>query len=246
MTDKEFEGFNKQLKETPLVKLTQEKLNSIWNSKNKKNGIKYGDEFKYSIGLRLSQYAQGKRYDYLNTKKLFKDDVSRAKIIEAYRKRKGSSSSSLSKQFLRLSIGYRGLTLDLSPFKCGLSSEKANKNYKNKTVGDHVIGATLCSQYVIDVFLGGMKSNEETWTNLEDWLDIRIDFMCNKWLKDNLWLWAQCRITEKEHIPEIGEGVRRAFDEFEGDVKKEVLFKAKLSHYEEADIKYTTYNNITN
>ncbi len=74
-------------------------LNEIWNKKNK-DGIKYGDEFKYLFGLRLFQYAQGKHYDY-KTKMLPKDHESRKKIIYSYRKKNYSSSAA--KQCQRLS-----------------------------------------------------------------------------------------------------------------------------------------------
>jgi hypothetical protein len=130
ITNKEFEDFNKQLKHTPLVQKTEKYLSLIWSE--------YENEFKYLFGLRLFQYAQGKYYDY--TTMLPVDSKSRSTIVEIYRKRRGASSSSLSKQFQRLSIGYNSLSYEFTPKRCNLSSVEANLNYKNKkTTNDLLI-----------------------------------------------------------------------------------------------------------
>lgn len=223
MTNLEFENLNKQLRQTRLVKETQENLSKIWD--------KHKDGFKYLFGLRLFEYAQGKHYDY-TTEILPKNLEERTKIINTYRKTNRTSSGA--KQVQRLTIGYNSLTVNLSPNVSGLKSKAAkNENYKNST-DDHIIGVTLCALYVIEVFLVGKESNKETWENL-DWLNDRIDYMCNVWLEENLWLWAQCRITKKEHNSKEG-GVRRVFPEFTNHIEEEVMYKAKLSHYDTAGV----------
>lgn len=50
--------------------------------------------------------------------------------------------------------------------------------------------------------------------------------MCDYWLEDNLWLWAQCRITKNEHKSEnLPRGT-------EFSIKQ----KANLEHYSLAKI----------
>jgi hypothetical protein len=231
MINKELETFTNELKKTPLVQKTEIVLNKIWNSKNKKSGIKYKDEFKYLFGLRLFQYAQGKRYDLLHT-----DEKIRGEIIYAYRGT--NQTSSKAKQFQRLSLGYNALTLHLSPSICNLSSIAANKKYKD-TTKDHIIGVTSSAQYIKHIFQEGKASDEIIWTD-EKYLINRIDYMTNIWLKDNLWLWAQCRITKDEHKPE---NLLRVSNK---NIRDEILYKAQLKHYENADIKLATdYKNIT-
>lgn len=228
MTNTEFVAFNEQLKETDLVKKTKSKLNEIWD--------KHQNEFKYLFGLRLFEYAQGKHYDY-TTNILPKDLEERTKIINSFRKT--NISSSLAKRSQRLTIGYNSLTLNLSPSLCNLSSKAANEKYKD-TTSDHIIGVTLCAQYVKYVFQEGKDSKDINWIKL-DWLDSQIDFMCNEWLKDNLWLWAQCRITKDEHKPENGLLRKQIKD----TISDEVLYRADLEHYKKANIKVLTYRNIT-
>lgn len=232
ITNKEFEIFNKQLQKTILVKKTEKYLNEIWRT--------HENEFKYLFGLRLFEYAQGKHYDYTTTM-LPVDSKSRSEIIGIYRKRRGASSSSLLKQFQRLSIGYNSISYEFTPKRCNLSSEEANLNYQSKnTTNDHIIGATLCSQYVIEVFLKGKESNKQTWVKL-DWLEDRIDYMCNEWLKHNLWLWAQCRITKDEHNPKNGL-LRNMVKE---SIFEEIVYRSDLEHYDVANIVMALdYKNI--
>ncbi len=246
MTSENIEVVTNQLKETPLVKKTKIVLDEIWDTRNKKNGNKYGDEFKYLFGLRLFQYAQGKRYDYI-TPVLPNDQNERTNILNAYRKRNISSKprqfqSSLAKQFDRLSLGYNALTYDFTPMRCNLSSEEANKN-PNNTAKDHIIGATLCAQYVKYIFQEGKEGKDMIWANkdshganFDDWLAGRIDYMCNVWLKDHLWLWAQCRLTKKEHNQ--SSGVQRICGD---DPLREILYKANLEHYKKAEVVLSNY-----
>jgi hypothetical protein len=233
----EIENLNIQLQEMFLVKTTKNLLSEIWNKKNNKSGVKFGDEFRYLFGLRLFEYAQGKRYDY-TTKILPEDKELRTKIIKSYRKTRVSSS--LAKQSQRLTLGYNSLTLHLSPKICNLSSEAANKNFKD-TTSDHIIGVTLCAQYIINIFQEGKESKFIDWQD-ENWLDNRIDYMCNIWLKDNLWLWTQCRITKDEHNPKNGL-LRNMVKE---TIFEEIIYRADLRHYKKAKIVVALdYKNIT-
>lgn len=235
MANLEFENLNNKLRKTKLVNNTKIILNKIWEKKSK-NGNKYGDEFKYLFGLRLFEYAQGKHYDY-TTKILPKDEESRRKIIESYRKT--NISSSLAKRSQRLTIGYNSLTLNLSPKLCDLSSKDANVNFKD-TTSDHIIGVTLCAQYVKYIFQEGKESKVINWKD-PNWIEGRIDYMCNNWLKDNLWLWTQCRITKDEHK---SDRLSRKMGK-NNTILDEIIHRANLEHYEIANIVLCNYNNIT-
>lgn len=226
MISKEIDYITKQLKETPLVKKTKNKLTAIWNE--------HQNEFKYLFGLRLFQYAQGKHYD-LTTDILPSDKILRTKTLKAYRGTNRSSSAA--KQFQRLSIGYNGLNYEFTPYRCRLSSKAANDNPKD-TVKDHIIGATLAAEYVKYIFQNGQESKNIDWIQMV-WLNDRISYMCNTWLKDNLWLWAQCRITKKEHNPKTG--VKRNFPE--KGLLKEIYYKANLLHYKDATINVCEYKS---
>ena len=61
-----------------------------------------------------------------------------------------------------------------------------------------------------------------------------IDNMANNWLKDNLWLWAQCRLTREEHK---GSNLKRG-------TSQSVDYKLQLKHYEDAGIEIVDYQYI--
>jgi hypothetical protein len=219
MNKLEIKNLNMKLEEDNLVDRTKSALSKIWDD-NEAN-------FKYIIGLRLYQYAYGKHYDY-TTKILPDDDVKRNIIISSYRKT--NVSSSMAKQFQRLAFGYDGLTMQLTPKRLNISSKAANLEVmKKNTVSDHIIGATLCSEYIKLIFREGKKDKDIDWKKM-DWLEERIKFMCNDWLQDNLWLWAQCRITKKEHNPKDG-GVKRKWTK--DTVLEEIEYRVNFMHYKD-------------
>ena len=214
------------VRESKLKKLTENKINKIW--------LNNSQIIKYNFGLRLYQYAQGKVFDYSCFKYsniLPKDHSQRSMIIKQLRSNRRSSTVAV--QFQSLLLGYNAIYVNLTPYKCNLSSEQANKN-KSKCTQDHVIGVTSVAQYVIKIFREDFLKIEEhkNW-NIYDNSKIqnKIGEMCDKWLKDNLWLWSQCRITKDEH--KIGNLARGG--EFS------VQEKANLKHYEEAGIKIEQY-----
>ena len=77
-------------------------------------------------------------------------------MIKRYRSTDGGKGRSpLSRQFQRLLLGYNGIPINLTPFKCQLSSELANgdKNLKKvKLVNDHIMGVTTVADHIIKTF----------------------------------------------------------------------------------------------
>lgn len=225
------------LKKSKLARLTNDSLDEFWSERH--------HIIKYQFGLHLNQYATGKMFDYNH--KLNLSNEQRQTAIESYRKT--HRSSSISKQFQRLLIGYYGVR-GLTPKKVNLSSKIANsiKNPKNCT-SDHIIGVTLCSEYVIQIFRQKMSLRifntinepEDPFKNLKDDSIYRevINEMCNDWLKDHLWLWAMCRVTKKEHSPANG-GIRRDY-EFKDDLTLEIKYRANLGHYDDAGVEIQHY-----
>lgn len=197
-----------------LKKLTDKRLLDYWNVDNNQA------TFKYAFGLRLAQYAYGKHFDY-TTEIIPENHDLRTEIIESYRKRT-SRGSSREKQFNRLLLGYYGIHKNLTPKICGLSSVEANK--KNMpAVNDHVIGVTSCSDYIKDEFKKGFTS--ENWINMKG-VSEKIEYMCNDWLPEHLWLWVQCRITREEHKADnLSRGNKYSVEE-----------KRNLLHYKKAGI----------
>ena len=215
------------VKESKLQELTKDSINKIW--------LNDSQIIKYTFGLRLYQYAQGKVFDYScfkNSSILPVDDNDRSQIIKQLRSKRRSST--VAAQFQRLLLGYNGIYVNLTPSRCNLSSQQANKN-KSKCTQDHVIGVTSVAQYVIEIFRKDFLKIEEK----EDWslfdnskIQNRIGEMCDKWLKDNLWLWSQCRITKDEHK---GDNLARG-------TKFSIEQKANLEHYDLANIVIEHYN----
>jgi len=216
--------------ESLLKKLTHDSLSNIWKTKS--------DEMKYQFGLHLYQYAAGKYFDYNNNLN-FKNS-SKQEVIYSYRKT--NYTSSFARQFQRLLLGYHGVR-GLSPKICNLSSEEANRKLKvNRSTSDHIIGVTLCSRYVIEVFkqkvievlilkkeISKNSPNEDPFIHLKN-LDIAekvIEDMCENWLSEHLWLWAQCRVTVTEHK---AENIARTLENFD-TLEKEILHRSNFRHY---------------
>jgi len=89
--------------------------------------------------------------------------------------------------FGRLMLGYNGASYGNGIVSGAYTEEwkrkkDANKSYKGTS--DHVGGTTAVGKYVVKVF----KEN-----NLD------IDYMVDKWLPENLYLWATVKVTVEEH-----------------------------------------------
>jgi len=192
-----------KVRESKLYKLSKTSVDNYWvENKNK---------IKYTFSLHLFQYAAGKFYDYNNNIHNYDDAIS------YYRKSSdGNRSSSKSKQFQRLLLGYN--IINLTPKRSGLSTRKANEARKNKKTGircvnDHIIGVTTIGERVkneIDSRLIKelkIKNDNDPYKYLyelkkDKWFLFVVkvvDDMANNWLPRNLILWAQCNVTEEQH-----------------------------------------------
>lgn len=214
---------NETVNQQTLKELTKESLKRYWEMDDNALHMKHG------LGLRLSQYAAGKKFDH-TTKITPEDEKIRTKVVENFRKSRGKKRSSREQQFNRLLLGYYGIPFNLTPKRCNLSSEAANlfSDQKGKTTNDHVVGVTDASIHIINEFRKDLPDNP--WEDL-CWVSERIKYMCNDWLPENLWLWAQCRVTREEHKA----------DNLKREVKKDIEYKLNLEHYNEANIKIEQY-----
>ena len=209
--------------ETKLYKLSKTSVENYWNENKNK--------IKYTFSIHLFQYAAGKFYDYNNNIHSYDDAIS------YYRKSSGGRrSSSKSKQFQRLLLGYN--IINLTPKRSGLSTRKANEARKNKKkcVNDHIIGVTKIGEIVKNEFDGRLlkelkiKNDNDPYEYLymlkkDKWFPFIvkvIDDMANNWLGKNLILWAQCSVTSEQHAPS---SIRR--DE------KDLFKKLNFEHYSE-------------
>ena len=209
--------------ETKLYKLSKTSVENYWNENKNK--------IKYTFSIHLFQYAAGKFYDYNNNIHNYDDAIS------YYRKSSGGRrSSSKSKQFQRLLLGYN--IINLTPKRSGLSTRKANEARKNKEkcVNDHIIGVTKIGEIVKNEFDGRLlkelkiKNDNDPYEYLymlkkDKWFPFIvkvIDDMANNWLGKNLILWAQCSVTSEQHAPS---SIRR--DE------KDLFKKLNFEHYSE-------------
>lgn len=210
-----------------LKKLTSNSFEKIWKEDS--------HNIKYQFGLHLFEYAAGKFYDY-NSKELPSQLDERQKVIDSYRKT--NNSSSVAKQFHRLSIGYYGVR-NLSPKRCNLISKKA-KESSGKTTNDHVIGVTTCSQFVLKIFKEklnynlNLPQNEDPFKLIKNLNDVHssISGLCNDWLFENMWLWAQCKITIEEH--HIHNLERVYIGKIVKTLEEEIEYKFNLEHYNNA------------
>ena len=187
-------------KDSKLYKLSKTSIDNYWTENNK--------IIKYRFSLHLFQYTSGKFYDYNNNIHNYDDAIS------YYRKSSGGiRSSSKSKQFQRLLLGYN--IINLTPKRSGLSTRKANELRKNKKrcVNDHIIGVTTIGEIVKNEFDRRLikelkiKNDNDPYKYLyklkkNKWFLFVvkvIDDMANNWLPRNLILWAQCSVTENQH-----------------------------------------------
>ena len=210
-------------KNKSIIDMTQESLEKIWIDRKK--------EIKYNFGLRLYQYAMGKVFDCSKTTLLPSDSKERSVIIESIRGKRRSSS--ISRQFQRLLIGFYGISINLTPSRCGISSKKANRN-NSSTVNDHVIGVTSSADYVIRSYCKDFLEVDRnaSWDKVTNQSVISsVDKMANNWLKDHLWLWVQCRITKDEHK---GSNLSRGTSD-------SIEYKKNFLHYKKAGIKVEKY-----
>ena len=208
------------MKKGDLKKITKKSLKEYWEANH--------EVLKYNFGLRLHQYAYEKYFDCTSEILPLNED-DRLAIINTYRGI--NRTSSRAKRFHRILLGYYGIAGSITPKRCNMSSKEANspKNKDNR-VNDHVIGVTTCSEYIKKIFLNGKRSNENTWKD-EDWIKARINELCNNWLENNLWLWAECRITKKEHTVE----------RLQRGTELKIKAKRKLEHYDNAEIIISDY-----
>jgi len=183
----------KPIKNGNIEELTKKNLSRIWQGDFPHLKKISEEQFGYHFGLKLYQYAAGRHYDLLI------DEEERNEITSVYRQVKGEESSK-EKQFQRLLLGYNGIPVYLSAYRCGLSSKEANsiestKKRQKNTTHDHVIGVTLTGRYISENLDKRVKNN---YKDLK-FVETKINEMVKDWLKDRLWLWATCRITKEEH-----------------------------------------------
>jgi len=213
----------KPIKNGNIEELTKKNLSRIWQGDFPRLRKISEKQFRYHFGLKLYQYAAGRHYDLLI------DEEERNEITSVYRQVKGEESSK-EKQFQRLLLGYNGIPVYLSAYRCGLSSKEANsiEDQQKKTTHDHIIGVTLSGRYISENLDKRVKDNYKDMKLVET----KIDEMTKSWLKDHLWLWATCRITKEEH--------RHLSSK---DIKQYSTMKQKknLIHYNQAGIEVEAY-----
>ena len=220
-----------RIEKTKLYEISKSSLSEYWGENKNK--------LKYEFCIHLIQYACGKYYDYERVKT---GKAHSQEALETYRKTNKTSSKAF--QFQRLLFGYR---IDLRPTITKLSSIKANK--KGDVVKDHIIGTSLIGFYVIFMFKNELRTKlkigkkekpfetlskqkyEEEWFNII--CEVAEDFS-ESWLEKNLCLWAQCRITKKEHDKDNlvrGWGVEEQKIKTDEERLKIVFQRLNLEHY---------------
>jgi hypothetical protein len=213
----------KPIKNGNIEELTKKNLSQIWQGDFPRLRKISEKQFRYHFGLKLYQYAAGRHYDLLI------DEEERNEITSVYRQVKGEESSK-EKQFQRLLLGYNGIPVYLSAYRCGLSSKEANsiEDQQKNTTHDHIIGVTLAGRYISENLDKRVKDNYKDMKLVET----KINEMTKNWLKDHLWLWATCRITKKEHRYLSSK-----------DIKQYSTMKQKknLIHYNKAEIEVEVY-----
>ena len=93
------------------------------------------------------------------------------------------SDDFVKKGFYKNGIGYRGVGKG-DGFSSGLYSTATVGLPSSMCTNDHIVGATIVGEYVHEM----LKEN-----------NYQIDWMVNKWLYDNLYLWATIKVTKEEH-----------------------------------------------
>ena len=243
-----------KIKETKLYKETSKNLINFWYSTPPKKNVTNGEILQYQFCLHLVQYAVGKYYDWKRIPIAHEQEA-----MDAYRKINRTSSKSF--QFQRLLFGYR---IGLSPSKTRLSSKEGN-NRSNKTAHDHIIGSSIIGYYVVKTFNNRLriqlksKSSQKIFKTLaekrydQNWF--KIIFTCaedlsKNWLKDNLCLWSQCRLSTDEHkFTNLPRGwlmhvndIKKHTNDLSEEEKLEIIRKKlNFTHYTNADINVVDY-----
>ena len=250
-----------KIEETKLYKKTSEKLKIFWNKVPANKSVTNGEVLQYQFCLNLVQYAVGKYYDWKRVPKFHKQEA-----MDAYRKTNRTSSRAF--QFQRLLFGYR---VGLSPFKTGLSSKDGNKS-DEETADDHIIGSSIIGYYVVKTFnnrlrieLGLKKQKNKTSQRIfktlaekkydKNWFEIIFtcaEDLSKNWLKDNLCLWSQCRLSRDEHkstnlprgwLMDINE-IKKSTNDLNEEEKLEIIWKKlNFTHYDNAKIKVVGYES---
>ena len=90
-----------------------------------------------------------------------------------------------------------------------------------------------------------VPENDDPFKHVNNLKDVKnsIDELCNTWLFDHLWLWAQCKITVREH--DVHNLKRVYIGKVDGikTIEDEVKYKFNLEHYKNATITITSFKN---
>ena len=220
-----------KIEETELYAKTKYALYNYWKEKK--------IDLQYEFCIHLIQYACGKYYDYnrVNTGKAYNPEA-----LEAYRKTNRTSSKAF--QFQRLLFGYR---INLTPYITNLSSKEANFK-KTPFVKDHIIGTSLIGFYVIYEFKNKLREELNIIKSKKPFEELAMEKydgnwfekiyktaeeFSKDWLEKHLCLWAQCRITSKEHKKDkLVRGWGDVSKQLNEDEKLTILKdRLNLSHY---------------
>jgi hypothetical protein len=248
-----------KIKETKLYKKASKNLIIFWNKVPAKKSVTNGEALQYQFCLNLVQYAVGKYYDWKRIPEAHKQEA-----MDIYRKINRTSSKAF--QFQRLLFGYR---IGLSPSTTGLSSENGNIR-ENKTAHDHIIGSSIIGYYVVKTFnnrlrieLGPPNRKDKTTQRMfktlaeekhdQNWFEIIFrcaEDLSKNWLKDNLCLWSQCRLSHDEHkFTNLPRGwlmdkkeIKKSTSDLNEEQKLEIIRKKlNFTHYNNANIKVVDY-----
>ena len=89
----------------------------------------------------------------------------------------------LAQRVYRLELGYFGIGMP-SGIPSNMATRASSGLKSNECVNDHIIGATEIGNYIHQAF------KEK---------DYDTDWMINKWLFENLFLWGTVKVTKEEH-----------------------------------------------
>ena len=99
---------------------------------------------------------------------------------------------------------------------------------------------TTCSQFVLMIFKEkliynlNLPQNEDPFKLINNLNDVHcsINDLCNDWLFEHMWLWAQCKITIEEH--HIQNLERVYIGKIVKTLEEEINYKFNLEHYNNA------------
>ena len=145
-------------------------------------------------------------------------------------------------------------------------------NKIKETANDHIIGSSIIGYYVVKTFnnrlrieLGLTKRKNKTSQRIfktlaekkydKNWFEIIFtcaEDLSKNWLKDNLCLWSQCRLSSNEHkstnlprgwLMDVNE-IKKSTNDLNEEEKLEIIRK-KLNfiHYDNAKIKVVEYES---